>query len=91
MPTPEPLITTLSTKGHVVLPTRIRDALRWSAGTRLLVEQTPTGVSLKAAPPIEPTRDENVFGCLSHKGPPRSIEEMNQAVLDEARRRHARD
>ena len=91
MPTPEPLITTLSTKGQVVLPTRIRDALRWSAGTRLLVEQTATGVSLKVVPAFAPTRDEDVFGCLSHEGPPRSIEEMNQAVLDEARRRHARD
>ena len=69
----------------------IHRALRWNAGTRLLVEQTFTGVSLKAAPLFAPTRDEDVFGCLAHEGPPRSIEEMNQAVLDEARRRHARD
>ena len=91
MPTTEPLTTTLSTKGHVILPMAICRALGWRAGTRLLVEQTSTGVLIKPAPQFAPTRDEDVFGCLAHEGPPRSIEEMNQAVLDEARRRHARD
>lgn len=91
MPPPEPLTTTLSTKGHVILPKAICHALRWQAGTRLVVERTSAGVLLRSAPAFTPTKHEDVFGCLAHQGPPPSIEDMNQAVLDEARRRHARD
>ena len=71
----------------------VRSSTNWGGPwvTRLLVEQTSTGVLIKPAPALAPTRAEGVFGCLAHEGPPRSVEEMNQAVLDEARRRHARD
>ena len=34
----EPFITTLSTKGQVILPKAIRRAMRWESGTRLVVE-----------------------------------------------------
>ena len=44
------LTTTLSTKGQVILPKALRDALDWKPGTRLVVENTPEGVLLKAAP-----------------------------------------
>ena len=50
MPTPEPLTTTLSTKGQVILPKPIRRALHWVAGTRLVVESTADGVLLKPEP-----------------------------------------
>jgi len=91
MPPTEPLTATVSTKGQIVLPMPIRRALSWSPGTRLIVEQTSTGVLLKPAPTFAPTKASDVFGCLAHTGTPRTIEEMNQSVLDEARRRHARD
>ncbi len=32
------------------------------------------------------TRPEDVFGCLRYNGPPKSIEEMDAAVLEEAER-----
>ena len=32
-------VTTLSTKGQVILPKVIRDKKQWSAGTRLIVEK----------------------------------------------------
>ncbi len=76
----------VSTKGQVVLPRAIRQALRWEAGTRLVVENTPEGVLLKPAPVFTETRPENVFGRLSYGGPPRSLAEMEAGVLAEARR-----
>ncbi len=87
----ERLTVTLSTKGQVILPKSIRRRRRWDAGARLIIEDTPAGVLLKAAPLFEPTRAEDVFGSLEHAGPPKTLEEMEAGVAAEARRRHARD
>ncbi len=91
MAQPDTLITTVSTKGQVILPKAIRTHRKWDAGTRLIVEETPEGVLLKRAPAFAPTRSENVFGMLPCAGKPKSIEEMEAGVLAEARRRHGRD
>ena len=89
MPAPERLTTTVSTKGQVVLPKAIRRALRWEAGTRLAVENTPEGVLLKPAPVFAETRPEEVFGCLACDGAPKSLSEMKAGILAEAKRRYA--
>lgn len=91
MPIPEPLTTTLSTKGQVILPKPIRRALRWVAGTRLVVESTPDGVLLKPEPAFPETRPEDVFASLAYDGPPKSLQEMETGVLAEAQRRHEGD
>lgn len=85
------LTTTVSTKGQVILPKPIRQALQWDAGTELVVENTGDGVLLKAKSPFAPTKPSEVFGMLHYRGKPKTIDEMNAAVLAEARRRHARD
>ena len=86
---PEQLTTTVSTKGQVILPKAIRRALRWEAGTRLVVENTPEGVLLKPEPAFAETRPEDVFGCLAYDGPPKSLSDMQAGVLAESKRRHA--
>lgn len=91
MAQPAPLITTVSTKGQVILPQAIRKRRDWDAGTRLIVEETPDGVLLKPAPAFPPTRPENVFGMLPFAATPKSLEDMEAGVLAEARRRHDRD
>ena len=91
MAIPEPLITTVSTKGQVILPKVIRQALRWDAGMRLVVESTPEGVLLRPAPTFVETRPEEVFGRLACSGEPKSVAEMEAGVMAEARRRHAGD
>lgn len=83
----EKLTTTVSTKGQVILPKAIRDMLGWRPGTRLAVEKTAKGVELKAVPIFKPTTVDDVYGSLKYDGPPVSIEEMNAAVLREAKRR----
>jgi len=86
----EPLTTTVSTKGQVILPKAIRQRRHWEPGTRLVVEDTPEGVLLKAAPVFAPTRPEDVAGMLAYRGRPKTLEEMGAAITAEARRRHAR-
>ena len=86
----ERLTTTVSTKGQVILPKAIRQRRNWATGTRLVVEDTPQGVLLKAAPVFAPTRLEDVARMLAYRGRPKTIEEMDAAITAEVRRRRAR-
>jgi AbrB family looped-hinge helix DNA binding protein len=90
MTTAEKTITTVSTKGQVILPKAIRRRRHWEPGTKLTVEETPDGVLLKAVPIFPPTRPEDVFGSLKYDGPPKTLEEMDAGIVAEAKRRHAR-
>jgi len=84
------LTTTVSTKGQVILPKAIRRNRNWNAGTRLVVEETDEGVLLKRASLFPETQIDEVFGLLRCDIPAKTSEEMDAAVLAEARR-HARD
>jgi AbrB family looped-hinge helix DNA binding protein len=91
MPAKRKLTTTVSTKGQVILPKEIREQRHWPAGTELVVEDTPEGVLLKAKPAFAPSRPKDVFGSLPHKGPAKSIADMEVGIAAEAKRRHARN
>lgn len=91
MPIPEQITTTVSTKGQIVLPRSVRNSKHWPPGTRLVVENTPEGVLLRAVTVLEETRPEDVFGILKWKGSPKTIEEMDEGILAEARRQHEGD
>jgi len=83
--------TVLSTKGQVILPKAIRDQRQWNAGTRLLVENTEDGILLRPAPAFPLSQPAEVFGCLPAKGKPKTLEEMKDGILNEAKRRYVRD
>lgn len=73
-----------------MLPKALREKRRWKAGTKLTVEERPEGLLLK---PLEKKKKFTVSdwrGMLKYKGPPHTIEEMNAAIEEEVRRRHAR-
>ena len=78
----EKLTTTVSTKGQVILPKAIRERRRWRPGTKLIVEETTEGVTLKPAPLFPPTRPEDVRGSVRYEGSAKTIEEMDEAVLE---------
>lgn len=86
----ERLTTVISTKGQVILPKAIREHRHWAPGTRLTVEETPEGVLLKATPAFRETSIDAVFGSMRHNGKALSLEEMDAAIAQEAKRR-ARD
>lgn len=87
---PRPTTTTVSTKGQVILPKAIRDQRHWGAGTQLIVEETAEGVLLRPVPVFAPTRLVNVIGMLQSSHGPLSVEDMDNVIAQEARRR-ARD
>ena len=80
MSRPEPLTTTVSTKGQVILPKAIREALRWDAGMRLVVERTSEGVLLRPVPAFAETRPEEMFGRLACSSGPKSVAEMEAEI-----------
>jgi AbrB family looped-hinge helix DNA binding protein len=83
--------TVVSTKGQVILPKAIRDGKGWSAGRRLVVEETRDGVLLRPARPFAATKPEEVFGSLSHHGKRLSDDDIEKALRAAAKRRYARD
>jgi AbrB family looped-hinge helix DNA binding protein len=82
--------TALSSKGRVILPAAVRRRRNWQAGTRLTVEETADGVLLRPAAAFQRTSTEQVFGCLHFEGKPKTLDEMQDGIAAEARRRHAR-
>ncbi|MBK7423058.1 MAG: AbrB/MazE/SpoVT family DNA-binding domain-containing protein [Propionivibrio sp.] len=71
---------TLSSKGQVVIPKEIRDELHWSAGTRITLVSSASGVTLKTAPKKTSRRLEDLIGMLKHDGPPLSTEDLCKPV-----------
>jgi AbrB family looped-hinge helix DNA binding protein len=83
--------TRLSTKGQVILPAELRKKRGWQPGQVLEVQETPEGLLLKPAPLFPRTTPDQVFGMLHPPdGRTRTIEEMNQGIVDEVLARHAR-
>lgn len=83
--------TRLSTKGQVVLPKEVRRRRGWEPGAELTIEETDEGVLLKRAPLFPPTRIEDVYGILHRPGMKAlTVEEMDEAIVAEVKRRHAR-
>lgn len=79
--------TKLSSKGQIVLPSAIRGARQWAAGTEFAVIDTPEGVLLKPltpAPRFAPTRLADVVGMAGYVGPRLSLADMDSAVAAEA-------
>lgn len=79
--------TRLSSKGQVVLPRAIRAAKAWRAGQPLAVVSTAEGVLLTPLNVFEGTSLDDVVGCLHYKGKAKTVEEMDAAIIEEARRR----
>ena len=82
--------TRLSSKGQLVLPKSIRDADDWGEGTEFTVERVAEGVLLRPLRPVPPTRLEDVVGSVGYHGPPRSLEQMEQAIRKGVKARRGR-
>jgi AbrB family looped-hinge helix DNA binding protein len=82
--------TRLSSKGQVILPKSVRDQHHWTAGMDFSVEDTGDGVLLRPIRPSQPSRLEDVAGCLHRSGAARTIEDMDAAIDAELRERRDR-
>ena len=79
--------TRLSSKGQVIIPKPVRERLGWQEGTEIDVDEQGDGLVLRASRLFPRTAIEEVRGCLAYRGPRLSLEQMDEAVRAEARRR----
>jgi AbrB family looped-hinge helix DNA binding protein len=82
-------IAKLSTKGQLILPKTIRDARGWAAGTEFVVEEIPGGVTLRALRQ-QPSRLDDVVGCLRYTGRAKTLQQMENAIAKGVRERRGR-
>lgn len=81
--------TKMSAKGQVVIPKAIRERLKWHEGASLDVVETAHGVLLRPSG-SKRTRISVAEFRRRHPrqpGPTLTLEQMNEAVLNEAERR----
>jgi AbrB family looped-hinge helix DNA binding protein len=78
--------TRVSSKGQIVIPKSVRNHYKWTSGTVLKIEETATGVVL--SPATNPTlAQDEVYGCLKQEVTRKvSLSEMDQAILDLAKK-----
>jgi AbrB family looped-hinge helix DNA binding protein len=79
--------TRLSTKGQLIIPKEIRERHGWTSGTELLIEDLGNSVVLRRVEDLPPTTLEDLVGCAGYTGPPRSLTEMEAAIVKGARER----
>ena len=72
---------TMTSKGQITIPVKVRRALGLEPGARIDFYETEDG-EYALRPRTGSIMD--MRGCLAYSGPPISIEEMNQAVLNHA-------
>lgn len=78
--------TKLSSKGQVVIPKSLRNAHHWEAGLEFMVIDTADGLLLKPKAPFAATELAEVVGMFEGKVPARTDEEIEAALLEDARR-----
>jgi AbrB family looped-hinge helix DNA binding protein len=81
--------TKISAKGQIVIPKAVREELDWPPGTRLEIQKVGGAVTLQpvAKKRRRLTLEEFERRRPKYEGPPVSLEEMDEAILREARRR----
>lgn len=81
--------TRLSSKGQVMLPKAIRDHYHWSTGTELEIEPLPDGVVMRPRKPLASMSLDDVVGCAGYRGPAKSLDDMQDAIIRGVREHHA--
>ncbi|WP_305046912.1 AbrB/MazE/SpoVT family DNA-binding domain-containing protein [Geoalkalibacter sp.] len=77
-------IVRLSSKGQFVLPKSIRDRHHWEAGTEFIIIERGSELIIKPARVFPPSELEAADAPSVYQGKTLSLEDMDQAVYDEA-------
>lgn len=80
----------LSSKGQIVVPKAIRDALGWRPGLDLAIEKRDDCVVIRRRRRVPRRTVEEVAGSLKYDGPPVTLEDMDRAIEAELRERWRR-
>ncbi|OKH28758.1 AbrB/MazE/SpoVT family DNA-binding domain-containing protein [Chroogloeocystis siderophila] len=73
-------VTRSSSKGQVIIPRVLRTAHHWEVGQELIAIDVGNGILLKPKKPFAKTTLAQVAGCLSYRGKPKSLDELEDAI-----------
>lgn len=73
-------VTRLSSQGQVIIPASLCAAHHWEAGQELMAINVGDGILLKPKKPFPKTTLEQVAGCLKYQGPPKTLEDLENAI-----------
>ncbi|CAN5833886.1 AbrB/MazE/SpoVT family DNA-binding domain-containing protein [soil metagenome] len=69
--------TTMTSKGQLTVPKQVREELGLTPGTRVSFTRTTAGDYVLS---VRTRSVRDLRGCLSHQGPPVSLEQMDEAI-----------
>ena len=78
--------TRISSKGQLVLPKEIRERRGMLEGMEVEVEEVPGGVLLKLVRGAEDASLDELLGATGYRGPTKTLEDMERAIREGARR-----
>jgi len=81
--------TTLSSKGQIVIPLKIRQRHGWKPGVCFSIIVEGDTIVLRPSVNRKTTVLEDVIGCAGYRGPKKSLLEMDAGILEEARKQAA--
>ena len=71
---------TLSSKGQLVIPARLRKLLGLRPGDRLSLSLEPDGLHLRPQAPRPTASAHDCIGCVGYEGPAVPLERMDPAL-----------
>jgi AbrB family looped-hinge helix DNA binding protein len=80
-------VTRISDKGQITLPKLLRERRGWTGGREFIVEERTDGVFLRPAAPEAPVEIDATFGRLRPVKKVITLDDMQEAMLEEARLR----
>jgi len=72
---------TLSSKGQLVIPARLRQLLGLQPGDRLALSLEADGLHLVPQDPHKTRSARALIGCAGYEGPRQSLEQMDPALF----------
>lgn len=73
---------TLSSKGQLVIPARLRQLLGLKAGDLLVLNLEPDGLRLIPQDPSKTSSARALIGCTGYSGPALGLDAMDPALID---------
>ena len=74
------IVTTLSSKGQVIIPKPIRSAHHWEPGQAFVVVDLGDGIALRPEVPFGRTALKDAAASLKYTRPSKSLEDMEKAI-----------
>lgn len=69
-------------QGQIILPEAMRQAHNWEIGQEFLILNFVDGILLKPKPVFPPRQLDEVAGCLRYAGTPKTLADMENAIVE---------